>query len=93
MSKIIDIETRPELLHLVEELEATPEVQLLRWRGRVVAVIRPASETERQYSAAEDADAAFRAAAGGWREHIDVDAFVEENYRQRLVSTRPKVDL
>jgi hypothetical protein len=90
MGKIIDVESRPELLHLVEELEKTPEEQLLRWRGRVVAVVRPTSQ---EAAASEDADSAFRAAAGSWRDHLDTDAFVEENYRQRLVSTRPAVDV
>jgi hypothetical protein len=93
MSKIIDVETRPELLHFVEELEQTPEEQLLRWRGQIVAVVRPTSGMQQHDAVPEDADTAFRAAAGSWREHIDVDAFVEENYRQRLVSTRPAVDL
>jgi hypothetical protein len=93
MGKIIDVETRPELLHLVEELEQTPEEQFLRWRGRVVAVFRPATEVGEGEISTEAADAAFRGAAGGWREHLDVDAFVEENYRQRLVSTRRAVEL
>jgi hypothetical protein len=90
MGKIIDVESRPDLLHLVEELEKAPEEQLLRWRGRVVAVVRP---TSREDVASEEADAAFRAAAGSWKDHLDTDAFVEENYRQRLVTTRPAVDL
>lgn len=90
MGKIIDVESRPELLPLVEELERTPGEQLLRWRGRVVAIVRPAASEEPLH---EDADAAFRVAAGSWKDHIDTEAFVEENYRQRLVATRPAVDL
>src|SRR5262245_2558501 len=82
--KIIDVERSPELLNLVEELERTPEERWLRWRGRVVAVVRPAMPGQQGQITDEDADAAFRAAAGGWKEHLDVDAFVEETYRQRL---------
>jgi len=90
MSKIIDVESKPDLLRLVEELEKTPDEQLLRWRGRVVAVVRP---TPQEDVGSEDADSAFRAAAGSWKDHLDTDAFVEENYRRRLVSTRTAVDL
>jgi hypothetical protein len=93
MGKIIDVESRPDLLHLVEELERVPEEHLLRWRGQVVAVVRPASPSEGDVADTDDADAAFRAAAGSWHDHIDVDEFVEETYRQRFVSTRPTVDL
>jgi hypothetical protein len=88
MGKTIDVESRPDLLQLVEELERVPEEHLLRWRGQVVVLVRPAPRSHEHVASADDADAAFRAAAGSWREHIDVDAYVEENDRQRLVSTR-----
>jgi hypothetical protein len=81
------------LLRLVEELERVPEEHLLRWRGQVVAVVRPAPPSDEHVAGADEADAAFRASAGSWHERIDVDEFVEETYRQRLVSTRPAVDL
>lgn len=93
MGKIIDVESRPDLLQLVEDLERMPGEQVLRWRGRVVAVVRPARESDELDTALQGADDAFRAAAGSWKDHIDVDEFVEETYRQRLVSTRPAVDL
>jgi hypothetical protein len=89
MGRIIDVESKPDLLHLVEELENIPEEHLLRWRGRVVAVVRP---TPHEEADSQDADAAFRAAAGSWKDHLDTDVFVEENYRRRLVSTRRPVD-
>lgn len=35
---------------------------------------------------------AFRAAAGSWSE-VDVDKFLEENYKSRAISSRPPVEL
>ena len=82
MSKITDLETRPALLPLVDGLERAPEEQV------------PCAPLLEQHGAVtKDAEVEFCEAAGSWHELIDVDAFVEENYRQRLVSTRPKVDL
>jgi hypothetical protein len=37
--------------------------------------------------------AAFRSAAGGWKDLIDVDRFIEDIYESRRISTRPPVEL
>jgi hypothetical protein len=37
--------------------------------------------------------AAFRSAARGWKDLVDVDRFIEDIYESRRISTRPPVEL
>jgi hypothetical protein len=92
--KVIDIDESAELIHLVDEVRAAEGATVLRRNGEEVAVIRPLKHTRRRRQRRRtEADVeAFRASAGGWKGLVD-EAFMEEVYRSRSVSSRPSVDL
>jgi hypothetical protein len=91
---VVDIDEKAELVHLVDEVRAAGGETVLRWNGEEVAVVRTLkhSRLRRQRQRTEADVEAFRASAGGWRGIVD-EAFMEEVYRSRSVSSRPSVDL
>lgn len=71
------------------------EVVVVERDGRAVAVVEPvrapkAPSRRRGRTAADYA--AFLSSAGGWKD-MDVDKFIDENYRSRRISSRPRVEL
>ena len=89
----IDITNSPEILRIAEEVRLSKTPHVLSRNNEPIAIVVPI-RTRRYRKEPSQADIeAFKAAAGGWKEHIDVNQFLEENYRQRSVSTRPPVEL
>jgi hypothetical protein len=94
--KFIDVTDVPDMLRLAEEVQRAGEPRVLRRDGEDLAVVvpLPRPKTRRRGREKTDADyAAFRSAAGGWKDLIDVDRFIEDIYESRRISTRPPVEL
>ena len=89
----IDVTNSPELLRIAEEVRASNVPRVLTHANQPIAIVIPVRERRASKSPTAADIEAFEAAAGGWRDHIDLDQFLEENYRQRSVSTRPPVRL
>jgi hypothetical protein len=94
--KVIDIDDEPSLLRFVAAIREGHEPVRLRRAGEDLAVVTPvyagwADPAPRPILTPEDL-AEFLRIAGGWAD-TDTDALVEDLYRQRLVSTRPPIDL
>jgi hypothetical protein len=90
--RYLEVANEPELLRLVEEVQSSSEPCMLRRNGEDVAMLLPVKR-RRIKAARTDADyAAFRAAAGGWKD-VDVDRFLADNQESRRISTRPPVEL
>jgi hypothetical protein len=82
--KYVDLEDDPDLPTLVRDLHSSREPIVLREAGEEVATLTPSGP--RPVSEADVA--AFLALAGSLAGTFP-DDFVEQNYRQRLVGTRP----
>jgi hypothetical protein len=95
--KPINIGDDPALIRLVEEVRAGKEPRVLRRDGEDVALVVPLHQTpgrRRRGRAKTDADyMAFRSAAGGWKDLIDIDQFIKDIYESRRISTRPPIEL
>jgi hypothetical protein len=94
--KSIDITDIPEVLRLAEEVRRAGEPRLLQRDGEDLAMVVPLPQPKprRRSRVKTEADyAAFRSAAGGWKDLIDVDRFIENIYESRRISTRPPVEL
>jgi hypothetical protein len=90
----VDIDDYPDLLRLVEEVEATDKPRLLRRGKHDVALLIPLhANTRRSSRKPTDEDvAAFLAAAGGWKDLVDTEQLKRDVYAARG-SDRPPVDL
>jgi hypothetical protein len=89
----IDITNRPDLIQLAEAVCAANNPTVLS-RGDVPLVVVNPVRKRRAIRRPSEADIeAFRAAAGGWKGVVDVERFKEDNRRQKLIATRPYVDL
>jgi hypothetical protein len=89
----IDITEMPELRRLAEEVDASREPRLLV-RGDVqVAVIAPVSSGKGLGRKSAADLAAFRAAAGSWRDNVDTEKLKRDIAESRRISTRPHVEL
>ncbi|MGN6674064.1 MAG: hypothetical protein ACTHMA_12230 [Thermomicrobiales bacterium] len=94
--KAIDISDNPELLRLVEEMNAAEEPLLLRRGDTALALLTPVKRPRARKRKREHTDAdraAFRAAAGGWKGLVDTEAFIRDVYESRRISSRPPVKL
>jgi hypothetical protein len=93
----IDITEDPALLRVVEEVRAGNKPRVLRRNGEDVALVVPLAHTSarnRRDRPKTEADyEAFRSAAGGWKDLIDVDQFINDIHESRRISTRPPVEL
>ena len=70
----IDISDMPELLAIVEEVQATRRPRVLRRDSTDVAILIPVPvKTKHARSRATDPDAAL-SAAGSWKDLVDADA-------------------
>ena len=94
----VDISNTPDLLRLAEEVRRSGQPRLLRRDSEDLAVLSPvATPTTRRPRKAKtytEADReAFLSSAGGWKDNVDVDKFLEDNYASRDRSSRPPVEL
>lgn len=72
------------------------EPRILRKDGEDLAVIAPLPQPKRRKGSHKPSDAdlaAFRSAAGGWKDLIDIDQFIEDVRESRRISSRPPVEL
>ena len=91
----IDIESKPDVVRLMDEIGTTGDPVILRLEGKEIAVLTPL-EPARDYpwrEPTEEDREAFRSAAGSWKGSIDVERFVKANYESRRRSSRPPVNL
>jgi hypothetical protein len=96
MPKTIDIDNEPELVRLISTLRNEWSSVHLRLDGKDVAIVTPVAMGShdrpiRRIKTEEDL-ADFLSIAGGWAD-VDTDELIDEIYKQRLVKTRPPVDL
>jgi hypothetical protein len=85
----IDISNMPELLDLVEEVEATKTPRALKRDDKVVAVLSPVVQKEKD--APRPVNAAWQkslAAIGSWSD-LDPDKLIADIYRWREEGSRP----
>lgn len=97
--KPIDIGDDPALLRIVEEVRMGNKPRVPRRNGEDVAMVVPirhgqtAARRPRGQRKTDADYAAFRSAAGGWKDLIDIDQFIKDTYESRRISTRPPVEL
>jgi hypothetical protein len=92
-AKRIDVTSSPELRRLAEQVQASRTPVALTREDEVLAVVRPArARARKRIPSAADYEA-FRSSFGGWKGIVDVKKFKAENRRQKLVSTRPPIEL
>ena len=85
----IDISSMPDLLDLVEEVEATKKPRELKRDDKVVAVLSPVVQKEK--AAPIRKSAAWQkslAAIGSWSD-IDMDKAIADIYKWREEGSRP----
>jgi hypothetical protein len=85
----IDISHMPELLDLVEEVEATKKPRELKRNDKVVAVLSPVVQKEKE--APRPKNAAWQkslATIGSWSD-LDADKLIADIYRWREEGLRP----
>ncbi len=91
----IDISNLPDLLRIAEEVRTTKKPRALKRDNETVAVLMPVATAIKRSGkrAKTKADyAAFRSAAGSWRD-VDVEQFKADIYASRRLGTRPPVKL
>ena len=89
----VEITTNADLLHLIEEVSRTGQTRTVSRDREPIVVISPVPRRARARRPSAADLAATRAAAGAWKGVVDVAKFKRENRRQKLVSTRPPVEL
>jgi hypothetical protein len=89
----LDVSDLPELARAAAEVRSTNRPRVLKRGDEELAILMPIRRRPVGRGHALPDYEAFRAAAGSWKDHLDVEQFIEDNYRQRQVSTRPLVSL
>ena len=92
----IDISDVPDLLHLAEEVRRAGQPRIPRRDGEDLALVIPLPQPKKIWRAGVKTGADYTAsrwAAGGWKDHLDVDQFVQDIYDSWRNSTRPPVEL
>jgi hypothetical protein len=94
-AKPIDVTTSAILEQLARQVKESKQPIPLTRDNEVVAVVQPAPGRKRRAVKRPSAAdlAAFHAAAGSWKDHLDLDQFLRDNEASRNVSTRPPVKL
>ena len=88
-TNVVDISDEPEIRRLAEEVRRAGEPRVLRRDGEDVAVvipIHPPKSRRGEHSLTEEDLAAFRSAAGGWKD-LDTDKLIENIYESRRISS------
>ena len=91
----IDITNVPEILRLAEEVHRAGEPRILRSNGQELALVAPLPQSKKRRRGrvlSESDYAAFRSAAGGWKD-IDTDTLIKNIYESRRIPSRPPIDL
>lgn len=94
----IDVDTIPELARLAEEVAKTGRPRALVRDGVKIAVLEPLRPAKparrpRRKLTEEEKLAAFRAAAGGWKDIVDTDRLLADIYASRDQPPKPPVEL
>lgn len=89
----LDISYSHDLMRLAEEVEKTGRTQILRRGNKQIAKITPVKKRSAKRVIAEADYKAFRSAAGGWKDIVDVEKFLKDTYKSRDISSRPPVRL
>jgi hypothetical protein len=89
----LDVSDLPELARAAAEVRSTNQPRVLTRGDEELAILMPICRHPARPGRAQPDYEALRAAAGSWKDHLDIDQFIEDNYRQRQVSTRPRVEL
>lgn len=90
----LDISRSPDLMRLAEQVEKTGRAQILKHGNKQIAKVTPIKK--RPIKALDTVGSnldAFRSAAGGWKEIVDVDKFLKDIYKSRDISVHPPVKL
>jgi hypothetical protein len=93
---IIDLNDAPDLPWLIKLVRETQAAVVIRHDGEDGAILSPTGAETALGIHHEVRQADIETAlsvAGGWSGHLDVDAFLRENYARRDRSTRPSVAL
>ncbi|MBA4181508.1 MAG: hypothetical protein C0506_13035 [Anaerolinea sp.] len=92
----LDISAMPELRRVAEEVARTGRARVLTEGGRVVAKVVPLRKSPsrklKPRPATPEQLAAFRSAAGGWKD-VDTDRLVADIYSSRDQVGRPHIEL
>ncbi len=89
----IDIRQVPELAHLVEEVRQSRQPRRITRDNEDLAVLMPAAPVSRRRRDATPSAAdlaAFRAAAGSWKDHLDPETFKRERQELQVDDTPPR---
>ena len=88
----IDVRQVPELAHLVDEVRATRKPRRITRDNEDVAVLVPVAPTTRRRPRRPTAAdlAAFHAAAGSWKDHLDPDTFKRERQELQVDDKPPR---
>ena len=94
--RVIDIDESPDLIRLVDDLDASHAGTVLRRNGKEIAIVEPIEQPSRRRHRRTDPDKlrdVLRATAGGWRGLVDADKLIEEIYAARDLPERQLPDL
>ena len=93
--KPIDVTDSPILEELARQVQESRQTVPLTRDDQILAFVRPAPKRKRrELKPPSGADIeAFHAAAGSWKNHIDLDQFLKDNEKSRSISTHPPVEL
>lgn len=87
-----DISNNEALRKLAREVQDSGQPRVLRENGQDVAKVVPLKPRKARPRRSADVDP-FLASFGGWKDNVDVEQFLKENYRSRNVPGRPLVEL
>lgn len=82
-AKPIDVTTSADLQRLASLVKATGLPVPLTEHDRVIAVVQPVGRRRAQRAPSAADLEAFRASAGSWNDHVDLDQFLKENEETR----------
>jgi hypothetical protein len=87
----IDIRQVPELARLVDEVRTSRKPRRIVRDDEEVAILMPPTRRPRPGRVPSAADlAAFRAAAGSWKDHLDPEEFKRQREALQVDDTPPR---
>jgi hypothetical protein len=87
----IDIRRAPDFAALVEEVRTTRKPRRIFRDDEEVAILMPAARRTRRTGRPSDADlAAFRAAAGSWKDYLDPEEFAHDRRELQMDEQPPR---
>jgi hypothetical protein len=94
--RVVDIDESPDLIRLVDDLDASLTATVLRRNGEEIALVTPLTPSVRRRRRSTDPEKlreVLRATAGGWRDLVDTDKLIEDIYADRELPERQLPDL